>query len=298
MLRRLVYLLLVVPTIAASDPGDRLPAYLLQIPASVTTILVAETDASTLYRIENGPDGAAYVDGRYMSVGRNGVGKRRAWDRRTPLGIYFVTDQLDTSRMRDRYGPTAFPLDYPNIWDRMHQRTGTGIWIHGVADGAGRRPPHDTDGCIALPNDELLRLEPQLKPAVTPVIIARKVRWSAAGELHRDRDALASALSDWADSIRRGDLHRYLSFYAADFAYRGMSREEWAGFRAATMGRRRLDGFVLEDVLLLADPEDDRLFLSRFRQTIDAGEREVVAVKRLYWRRTDDGFEIVAEDNG
>lgn len=298
MLRRLVYLLLVLPVLAASEPRDVLPAYLLQIPASVTTILVAETDASELYRIENGPGGAAYVDERYMSVGRNGVGKRRAWDRRTPLGIYFVSEQLDTTRARDRYGPMAFPLDYPNVWDRMHRRTGTGIWIHGVADGAGRRPPHDTDGCIALPNDELLRLEPLLRPAVTPVIIARKVRWAAVGELRNTRDALASALADWADSIRDGDLHRYLSLYSAEFVYRGMSREEWAGFRAGTLGRRRIDGLVLEDVLLLADPVDDGLFLSRFRQTVASGERKVVTVKRLYWRRTGDRFEIVAEDNG
>jgi len=50
---------------------------------------------------------------------------------------------------------------------------------------------------------------------------------------------------------------------------------------------------------VLADPEDENLILSRFRQTIVRGEQRVTTMKRLYWRRDADGrFRIVAEDNG
>ena len=56
---------------------------------------------------------------------------------------------------------------------------------------------------------------------------------------------------------------------------------------------------ALEDVFLLADPEDDGLYLARFRQTIAYDDRTVATIKRLYWRRTPEGaLEIVAEDNG
>jgi len=86
-----------------------------------------------------------------MSIGENGVGKERAWDRRTPLGIYFANEQLDTSRMHDKYGPMAFPLDYPNAWDEVNARTGDGIWIHGV-DRNGEVSPlqQRIDQCVAL----------------------------------------------------------------------------------------------------------------------------------------------------
>jgi hypothetical protein len=207
MVRWLLSTILLAPALVGAQEDGRLPAYLLQLPASVTTILVAETERSVLHRIQHGPDGTEYLDERYMSVGQNGVGKQRAWDRRTPLGIYFVSEQLDTTRLHERYGPTAFPLDYPNAWDRLNDRSGDGIWIHGVDGNDGQRPPLDTDGCIALPNDELLILEPELVPVVTPVIITRQVRWASAEEIEGIRDEIAAALDAWTESIRGGDLH-------------------------------------------------------------------------------------------
>ena len=177
MFRRLIAAVLIAPAAGIAATGDRLPAYLLQIPASVPAVFVAETDRSALHRIANGPDGPVYVDRRYMSIGENGVGKRRAWDRRTPLGIYFVTERRDTQRLAERYGPLAFPLDYPNAWDRLHDRRGEGIWIHGGPEGGDHRPPQDTDGCIALENNELLALADDLIPAVTPVVVTHSIRW-------------------------------------------------------------------------------------------------------------------------
>jgi len=299
MLRLLALLVLLTPGPLLAQQGDHLPAYLLQVPASVGVVLIAETDASTLHRFEIGADGPIYRDERYMSVGQNGVGKQRAWDRRTPLGIYFVNEQLDTSKLHERYGVTAFPLDYPNIWDRINRRSGDGIWIHGVAPNGGRRPPLDTDGCIALPNEELLAIEKQLLPLVTPVVITRAIHWVSPEELAATRAELKAVLDVWAASYRSGDLHQYLSLYADDFSYRGMDRKTWAGFRAQTMAASPLRDFILADVLLLADPEDAGLYLSRFRQTIVDSEREVVTLKRLYWRRSANGeLKIVAEDNG
>lgn len=283
----------------AAGPDDRQPAYLLEIPPSVATVLIAETDASTLHLYENTIAGIDRRGETYMSVGENGVGKARAWDRRTPLGIYFVNERLDTSRLHEKYGPVAFPLDYPNIWDRLNRRGGDGIWIHGVLPGGGRRPPRDTDGCIALPNDDILALEPRMVPRQTPVLITRTIRWTSAQQVERDRERLRSALETWARSFAEGDLYLHLSLYADDFSYRGMTRQEWASFRTQSLNQAPPTGMAIDDVLLLGDPEDRGLYLSRFRQSIAYGDRTVETTKRLYWRRTgDDTLQIVAEDNG
>lgn len=299
---RLIVMLLMLGGItgtAVSEPGAGVPAYVLQLPAQVATVLIAETSNAALHRIVNGGDGVKYVDERYMSIGQNGVGKQRAWDRRTPLGIYFIAEQLDTTRLHERYGPTAFPLDYPNVWDRRNGRAGDGIWIHGVTEGGGRRPPLDTDGCIALPNDELLALEKELLPIVTPVIIAKEMRWVSPASLAVLRKDLNDALDAWATSILDGDLHGYLSAYAEDFEYRGMSRDEWSRYRVETFAAAVVDAVSLDEVMLLADPEEEGLYLSRFRQSIVEGERTITTSKRLYWRRNAAGqLQIVAEDNG
>ena len=299
MIRPLTLAVLLLPGVLAAQPGDGLPAYLLQVPETVAAIFVAETNTATLYRFEVGTTGPEYRDERYMSVGQNGVGKTRAWDRRTPLGIYFVNEQLDTSGLDEKYGPMAFPLDYPNVWDRSNERSGDGIWIHGASPHGGRRPPLDTDGCIALSNEELLALKDQLMPLVTPVIIVRQISWLSSEQIAATRAELAAVLDLWAESRRSGDLHQYLSLYADEFEYRGMGRDDWAGYRLQTVSTTPIREFELQEVLLLADPEDSGLYLSRFRQIIVDGERTIVTTKRLYWRRTGDGaLKIVAEDNG
>lgn len=280
-------------------PSNDRPAYVLKLPASVKTVLIAETATATLHRYVVDVQGLLLGETQAMSIGQEGVGKEKTGDRRTPLGIYFVMEELDTSNLHEKYGPVAFPLDYPNAWDTARQRTGSGIWIHGVAPGSGTRPEQDTDGCIALRNEELLSLGPHLMPLVTPVIVTRDIRRMSRQEINVTRDQLLAALELWASSYRDGDWHRFLSLYSLEFTYRGMNREEWSAYRVQTVGARPIDDFAVDDILLLADPEEDGLYLSRFRQRINESGRTIATTKRLYWRKSPHGdFVIVAEDNG
>lgn len=298
-MKRWLSILLLLPLQGLAEPDGQLPAYLLELPASTTIVLVAETNRAAMLRFDNGPAGPGYVDERYMSIGQNGVGKQRPWDRRTPLGIYFITERLDTRKLHERYGPIAFTLDYPNIWDRINRRAGDGIWLHGVDDRGGRRPPRDTDGCLALPNQDILAMADVLQPTITPVIITRDVRWASPEEIEALRAEVRAAVDAWAESIRSGDLHHYLALYADEFTYRGMTHTQWAEYRLVTLGAGKVEDLRLDDVLLLADPEDRGLFMSRFRQVRVESGRTVATTKRLYWRRDPDGvLKIVAEDNG
>jgi murein L,D-transpeptidase YafK len=275
------------------------PVYLLQLPTAASHVFIAETGTSTLYRLSRDPNGTSSIDERYMSVGQNGVGKRQTGDRRTPLGVYFVNEQLDTSRLHEKYGPLAFPLDYPNVWDDFKQRSGDGIWIHGVGPKAGVRPPQDTDGCIALPNDELLKLEGDIVPLVTPVIITREIQWATIAEIAGLRNELNAALDTWVGSLRSGDLQQHLALYADDFKYRGLSRDDWVAYRLQTTGQNSIDDMTLSETLLISDPEEPDIYLSRFRQIIVDDTQTIATTKRLYWRRSKSGeFRIVAEDDG
>jgi len=275
------------------------PAFVLQLPESVHDVFIADTGSATIYRFERSSSGLGPGQEGYMSIGQRGVGKQRPGDRRTPLGIYFVVDQLDTSRLHEKYGVTAFPLDYPNVWDRQQQRTGDGIWVHGVVAGGQRRPPQDTDGCIALPNEDLAALVTKFVPLVTPVIITRKMRWANAQTIDRLRGELLAAVNAWAEHYGNADLHAYFSMYADDFSYRGMSLGEWASFRLQTIEQRGVVDVSVDELLLLADPEEEGLYIARFFETLQGPELSSNTTKRLYWRRSEDGeWRIVAEDNG
>lgn len=297
---------LVTTSVGASDSSlvvnevaTHRPAWLIEVPESVTDILVAETDAATMRRFARAGDAIIEVDHRYMSIGQNGPGKEKAWDRRTPLGVYFITESLDTSKLHDKYGVAAFPLDYPNAWDRFNERTGYGIWLHGVDQNNPDRPPLDTDGCLALPNDELLKLMGRLEPLVTPVIVTREMRWSHAAHVNELRLEFRLALELWRDSLARGDVLDYLALYADDFRYRDMQRSEWSAYRINVFEARKLKSVELENVMLIADPEVPDLYLSRFTQVLATDSGPVRTTKRLYWRRTEGRrWQIVSEDSG
>jgi len=277
---------------------NRMPAYLLEVPESVTDILIADTGSATMYRFVRSGDRIVEKDQRYMSIGRNGVSKTREWDKKTPLGIYFIVDSLDTSKLHDRYGIAAFPLDYPNAWDRFNKFTGDGIWLHGVDHNNPDRPPLDTDGCLALPNEELRRLVDSIMP-LTPVIVARALDWASPTDVDNLRLEFRVALEMWRASLEQGDLSTYLSLYDADFRYRDMNRDAWSSYRGGVFAARTLSGVTLDDVMLVADPETPELYLSRFTQVLATDSGSVTTTKRLYWRRTNGNqWHIISEDAG
>jgi len=292
-----VLILLSIANLAWSEP---VPAWLLRLPESTPTVFVAETSQSAFHRFDRTVNGVRRLRQEYMSIGQAGVGKQRTGDQRTPLGIYFVTEQLDTSRLHEKYGVTAFPLDYPNAWDRRLGRTGDGIWVHGVDANGGVRPPLDTDGCLALPNDRLRALEDLFTPNVTPVLIARELAWSEAGTVAALRVALERAVTGWAKSLEKGDMVTWLDYYDESFEHWGMSKPEWAAFSLQTTARRPIESVTVSDLLLLGDPAEEGLYLSRFRlEVTEADAGSVVSMRRMYWRRSESGaFRIVVEDSG
>lgn len=282
-----------------SDAVSLAPAWLLEIPESVDHILVADTSSATMRRFARAGIRIVEKDRRYMSIGQNGVGKVRAWDKRTPLGIYFITESLDTSSLHDKYGAAAFPLDYPNPFDRFHDRNGSGIWLHGVDHKNPKRPPLDTDGCLALPNDALLRLAGELELLITPVIVTREMRWVPEEQIAAHRREFHRAFAAWRSSIERGDLVTYLEYYAEDFRYRGMDRDQWAGYQLGVFGERRIQAVTVNDLLLVAHPEEPEIYLSRFEQVLATDAGEVKTTKRLYWRRDGSNrWRIVTEGAG
>ena len=307
MVRLLVLLLTLAGAFSAladsavqqTPAANQVPAWIIEVPESVNDVLVADTSDASLHRFRRDTGGVAWVDERYMSIGLNGAGKQRAWDRKTPLGTYFITERLDTSKLHDKYGVAAFPLDYPNAWDRRLDRTGYGIWLHGVDHKNPERPPRDTDGCLAIRNEALLQIADDLEPLVTPVIVASEMSWTTPQAVEETRLALRFVLDQWHRSLESGDILDHMALYSDDFSYLGMNKADWGSYRLQVFENSGPPQFVIEDILLMADPVEPDLYLSRFTQVLANSGEPTRVVKRLYWRRLPgDRWEIVSEDTG
>ncbi|MDH5541474.1 MAG: L,D-transpeptidase family protein [Nitrospinota bacterium] len=90
-----------------------------------------------------------------VSLGKNTGRKETQGDLKTPVGLYHVTEII-TKDLDKIYGPRAFVLNYPNMYDRKKGRTGGGIWLHGT--GIGERTP-DTRGCVELTDKNIVDLD-------------------------------------------------------------------------------------------------------------------------------------------
>lgn len=300
-MRLLVIVWMLLSVVLATDAraDERVSAFLIKVPSSLSVVFVAETSTATFHRFEYRDGQRQDSEHQFMSIGRNGAGKQRSGDKRTPLGAYFVTERLDTSKLHEKYGIAAFPLDYPNTWDRRYERTGDGIWVHGVDPRGGRRPALDTEGCIALPNEELAKIVDVFDFNQTPVLIAERLVWSAPEEIDALQKELTDVVSAWSTSLATGDLHAYLSAYHEDFSRWQMNRQEWSSFVAHTLAERQISAATIDELLLLAYPGEEGLYLSRFSFQRVEDEQPITTVKRLYWRRDTGGiFRIVAESNG
>src|SRR5947207_10196477 len=127
---------------------DLRPRYVLQLNPEQKHALVVDSRRSRLYVYANDGGKPRLIADYYVTLGKNGTEKAREGDQKTPIGVYHVTANLPRRKLTDFYGAGAFPINYPNEWDRRQGRNGHGIWLHGVPADVYSRPPRASDGCI------------------------------------------------------------------------------------------------------------------------------------------------------
>ncbi|MBF0322561.1 MAG: L,D-transpeptidase family protein [Magnetococcales bacterium] len=122
-------------------PRDAIPQDLTYLSRAQSNAIVVDLSKSRLYlfrRINGQPE---LIANYYISSGKNGPGKILKGDKRTPVGLYFITEYLPGYKLPPLYGFGAMPINYPNEWDRLHKKTGDGIWLHGTPIVTYSRPP-------------------------------------------------------------------------------------------------------------------------------------------------------------
>lgn len=277
-----------------------IPQSLLALPRKYRYAVVVDLGASRLYVLENTPEGLRLVRDHYSSIGRAGIGKELEGDGRTPVGIYHVTEYLDGDALPDLYGAGAYPVNYPNAWDRRLGRTGYGIWVHGVPSDTYSRVPLASEGCVALANLDFEGLAPFIKPGETPVILVDSIQWVRES----DSDLLAASLRgqvmEWRRDWESLDTDAYLSHYAEDFSADGMTRAAFVEHKRLVNSARSFVQIEIDDLELYRYPGvEELLFVARFRQQYVSDELLREATKSQYWRLTPGGrWEIVEEAAG
>jgi murein L,D-transpeptidase YafK len=276
-----------------APPADALPDALLELAPSQPYAIVVDTSRSRLYVYANELGRPRYVTDFYISLGRFGVEKAREGDQKTPIGIYTVI--ADREKLPDFYGPRAFPLSYPNDWDRLQGRKGHGIWLHGTPSETYSRPPWATDGCLVLANDDLARLSKYVDVSRTPVVIGASIRWRDRRAWEADRAAFLAAFDGWKKSWESRDADRYLANYSTRFRAESRDLASWKARKRQVNAGKAWVKVAVDEMSLFAYPGEKDMMMVTFRQDYRSSNLSNVTRKRQYWVREGGAWRILAE---
>ncbi|MEW6677568.1 MAG: L,D-transpeptidase family protein [Pseudomonadota bacterium] len=272
--------------------SSQLPRQILQLAPHQKYALLADASRARLYLFENVDGEPRLKRDYYMTIGRNGTDKRVEGDKRTPVGVYHITQQLPRAQLADLYGTGAFPLNYPNAWDQSQKRGGYGIWLHGVPSDTYSRPPRSSEGCVVVTNPDLDELAQYIQVGVTPVVIVDRADWVDRDEWARTRDQLHVTLDAWRQAWEARHADNFLDHYAEEFL-KGHGRA-WGESKRRNIDNKDWIKVNLRDASLFLYPGGEMAF-AEFTQEYASDKLASTTRKQIFWKRQNDQWRIVLE---
>jgi murein L,D-transpeptidase YafK len=275
--------------------ADYVPRYLLQMQPDQKNAIVVDTQKSRLYLYQNDNGRPRFVADYYISHGKLGAEKKREGDKKTPVSVYHVTSSLSPKKVGDFYGTGAFPINYPNEWDKRQGRNGHGIWLHGTPSDTFSRPPKASDGCVVLSNTDLDSLAKNLQIGLTPVIISNSIEWLTLDDWQNERTALNKKIEDWRKDWESRDIDRYLKHYSKNFTTKAQSLEQFAEQKRQVNTGKEWIKVKLSNLSMFRNPGKDELVVVTFEQDYQSNNLKNQMKKSLYWIREDGTWKIIFE---
>jgi murein L,D-transpeptidase YafK len=282
----------------AERPGPALlPRALLQMRKDQKHALIVDAKHSRLYLYENRSDGLRLMQDFYVSQGKLGINKLKEGDMRTPVGVYYLIGRLPGVKLPDMYGKGAMPLDYPNDWDKIHGRSGSGIWVHGTPPETFSRPPLSTDGCVVVSNDDLNFLTRTVAIGTTPILIGDQVEFVSKEQLDKDLQQAESLVETWRRDVENRDDASLKALYSVRF--KSSADEDinaWLDKNRYLPGAKKISVKV-SDPSYFRQPSQEEVIVSNFTQQIVIGKFRHAVRKKQYWAKEGKNWKIVAESN-
>ena len=277
---------------AATSPGESptlVPAFFLKWPeqGSPYAVLVDKSEQRVfLYRKDNPYQPLKTYP---ATTGENDGPKSKLNDRKTPEGVYFFTGSFEDRELAPVYGVRAFPIDYPNPIDKIEGRDGYGIWLHGLD-----RPlkPTDTNGCIALENQNINDLASYITIDETPIIISERVKMIPLEEMKKEAQEFEQLIEDWREAWEGKEIDRYMSYYTKRFVSGNKDWKQYRSYKARLAKNYKKIKVKIDNLRLV---RNDGLVVATFDQDYITERLRSHGKKRLYLQRNSKQWKITRE---
>jgi murein L,D-transpeptidase YafK len=262
-------------------------------------LIYVDMDSSRLFVFENSKGKYSYLSDYYVSIGRNGYGKRFEGDKKTPFGTYFIQKKIQ-QELTDFYGDGAYPLNYPNEFDRVNKSTGSGIWIHGTSKSTYSRAPEASDGCIVLSNKDLVEIKNVLNTTGTPVILSNlsinNLSLRKEEDIKNDQKRLLSTIKSWKESWKNANYSEYINFYTNNAIYNNANYKKWALIKKNVFKRSKNIQISLNNISIYEYPSNqDQLRIVLFDQDYKSNLIINKTKKKQIWKTENGEWRIIYE---
>lgn len=275
--------------------ANTVPRYLLQMLPEQKHAIVVDTQKSRLYLYQNDKGTPRFVADYYITQGKLGSEKVREGDKKTPIGVYHVTSSLSRQTLGDFYGSGAFPINYPNDWDKRQGRNGHGIWLHGTPSDTFSRPPRASEGCVVLSNQDLDVISKSLQVGLTPVIISNAVEWLSLDDWQSERSALLKTIENWRHDWESRDLNRYAKHYSPRFSADRQNYNAWIEQKRQVNAGKTWIKVSADNISMFRNPGKDDHVVVTFDQDYRSNNLSNQMKKRQYWIKESGHWKIVSE---
>lgn len=276
------------------------PRALIALGEKTPYALVIDKSKNRLYVFRNQGDGLTpkLVDDFYIVLGQQMGDKMTEGDLKTPIGTYFVTSYIDPEKLPPLYGSGAFPINYPNEYDRRRNKSGFGIWLHGTDRSLFSRPPLDSEGCVVLTNEEFEHIREYVEIGRTPVVITEGVEWLPQSDWQRQNQDVKEFIEEWRLLWEEGDLQGYLNLYAEDFWSAQHDYHSWSRYKQQVFSSKTYQQIAVSDLSLYEYPRQDHepaMIVANFIQHYRSNNFNGDMRKRLYLVKQQNQWRVLYE---
>jgi murein L,D-transpeptidase YafK len=254
--------------------------------------LLTDKTCRTLTVWENDGDKIKLVDAFPADMGRQTGDKASEGDYKTPEGIYFFQNTMDGAKVDfSKYGVRIFTMDYPNYFDRLEKKTGTGIWLHAVPDTTSLQ--RGSRGCVVVRNKVIEDIKKYIELQRTPIVVVNEVAYLQPKDWLDQQKKMMDWLDTWRAAWASKDIDRYMALYSEKFHANGMNKDRWRKYKQNLNDRYKFIDVALRNVQIF---NEGPKVVIRFLQEYNSDLKKDVGAKIIYALKNPTGYEIVGEN--
>ncbi|MFZ3229749.1 MAG: L,D-transpeptidase family protein [Pseudobdellovibrio sp.] len=258
-----------------------------------TNALLADKTSRQLYMMQISNFNLGKTDSVFdIDIGKNDGNKTKKDDKKTPEGIYVLQQKKTPPEIPfDLYGNLAFTTNYPNVFDKFENKTGSGIWLHSIPDNVALN--RGSKGCVVLRNDAIKKVESLISLNKTLLIINNQIHWMNSVDHDKKKNEALTWLNNWKNLWEQQKLEAYIENYSNQFSDPTYNKKSWLKHKQTLKDKYKFVKISISNPNIF-NLKDQYLF--QFVQDYESDGHKDKGIKNLYVIQDGSKFRILREE--